>query len=165
MANLAGVTMLALASLADAKPLLPVGTHAGQLVERVLVALQHQSADSYAELFPALAEFHQAMDMNRGLYGESLTAAKLDFANVYDTELLPEVRTSFNRVLADGRELGIDWSRISLLSWELTPSPAESSALQLAMRFQHEGTTYTVVIDKVLVMHDQVHVSRAIRIG
>ncbi|MBL7852684.1 MAG: hypothetical protein JNN04_17400 [Cyclobacteriaceae bacterium] len=163
--TLAGVTMLALATLTDARPLTPVGNQVGQLVDHLLVALQQESVEAYTELFPTLKEFHEVMENNRNFYGESLAQAQREFADEYTRTLVPALQESFSRALSEGKELGIDWSRITLVSWELTPSTASSSAFQIAMKIQYEGTTYTLVIDKALVLHDQVHVSPAIRIG
>lgn len=164
-ATLAGVTLLTLASFSDARPVMPVGNHAGQLVDALLIALQRQSTDAFAELFPTLTEFHDVMELNRGFYGKSLDKAREDFARVYNDVLVPELRKSFARVLGEGKALGIDWGSIELPSWELTPSNPEATAFQLVMRIQSGGDPYTLVVEKILVIHDRVHVSSAVRIG
>ena len=54
-----------------------------QMAQQVIVAFRTNSPEAYVALFPSLAEFHDLMDANANVYGETLEAAKEEFSARY----------------------------------------------------------------------------------
>lgn len=84
------------------------------MAKQVVTALQHMSYQEYVALFPTLQEFHQMMEKNSVFYGESLSAAKQEFADTYKNHLTTAVKESFDRIIREGDEKGIEWKTIRL---------------------------------------------------
>jgi hypothetical protein len=164
IATLAGLSVIALASLADTPP---VDTHdeaAAHLAENLVTALRLQSSDEFIRLFPSVDQFHSLMQNNAGLYASSLAAAKQDFARTYQRDLIPALRAVFNQLIADGIEMGIDWKSVQNRGWEIVPM-GETQTLQLSIVIESRGTKHKVIIENALIIGTVMYVGSHIRIS
>jgi hypothetical protein len=117
-----------LRSIADRSKLNSRQQFAITLVE----ALKRASSQKYVSLLPALSDFEKIMKENAAIYGNNLSEAQKEFALTYETKLVPSAIQSFETLLREGREQGIDWKNISLVNvaadeinaknWGMAPS-------------------------------------------
>ncbi len=136
-----------------------------EMAKQVITALQHVSAQEYIALFPRLDEFHQVMDKNSVLYGESLSAAKEEFDSTYKNDLIIAVKESFNRVIREGSEKGISWSTIVFERVESSESKEEQFGQgQVSIVFSANGTTHRLFVKKAVIMNAQWKVSQFIEL-
>ena len=136
-----------------------------QMAKKVVAALQHMSPQEYIALFPRLEEFHHMMDKNFHFYGESLSAAKEEFAFTYRNDLIPAVKESFNRIIREGKENGILWNTIQLErigSSEMTEQRFAQD--NVTIDFIANGKKHTVILEKALLMNAEWKVSQYIKL-
>src|SRR5688500_6564263 len=136
-----------------------------EMGKQVITALQHMSSQEYVALFPTLREFHQMMDKNSHFYGESLSAAKQEFATTYERHLITAVKESFDRIVREGNKKGIEWSTIR---FERIESPEivkqQFAQAQVAIVFTANGKMYRLSLEKALIMNAQWKVSQFIKL-
>lgn len=134
-----------------------------RIAQQVITALQHLSAEEYSSLFPTLADFHALMVRNSELYGQNLSEAAREFENEYDHELYPAFRKSFETIVKEGKEAGIDWRTIQLVSVEV-PQKVEGdfAAVPMTIAFNAQGREHRLKIEKVLVLNGKWKISHYI---
>ncbi len=164
IATLAGVSVIAFASMADTPTLDNHDEAIAQLVDNLVTVLKSQSSDEFVKLFPSVEQFHALMTDNAGFYASSLPAAKEDFARTYRQSLLPVLRLSFNQLIKDGVEMGISWKGIRLVRWETSPT-SPSGKIQLVAIIEDRGIEHKVIIENALIINGGIYVSSAIRIA
>lgn len=136
-----------------------------EMAKQVITALQHMSSQEYIALFPTLSEFHQMMEKNSDFYGESLSAAKLEFATTYKRHLITSVKESFDRIVREGNKKGIEWSVIRFERMESSEILKQQFAqAQVAIVFTANGKTYRLYVEKALIMNAQWKVSQFIKL-
>ncbi|MBA4055499.1 MAG: hypothetical protein C0490_12360 [Marivirga sp.] len=132
-----------------------------QMAERVVAALKESSADEYAELFPSLSEFKDMMKESSGIYGSHLNEAQLEFASNYENKLIPPVKRSFDELIWDGKNKGIDWSSARYVGIELGEQPQyRFSPVPVTIVISSNGKEHRIKIEKALVINGQWNVSQ-----
>lgn len=132
---------------------------------QVITALQHASVSEYSALFPTMADFHALMMTNAELYGKNLSEAALDFEKQYDRELYPAFQRSFERILEEGKQEGIDWRSVQLVSVEVPEEVVgEFAAVPMTITFSAQGREYRLKIGKMLLMNGKWRVSHYIEL-
>src|SRR5687768_11574406 len=94
-------------------------TTSDQMAEYIVAALQNSSSEDYVKLFPSLIEFQDVMKANSELYGKYLSDAQGEFAANYRANLLPAVKRSFDGLIKEGEEKGIEWKSVRLIGVHL----------------------------------------------
>jgi len=136
-----------------------------QLGKKLLATLQQTSASAYVELFPALPEFHKIMNDNVPLYGKSLLEAKDEFTISYFGSLMPEIKKSFENLINEGVERGIDWKSINYVRVEQSKTfgtTFDSGALVIV--FTAEGVEHRIFIENALVISGQWRVGKYVEL-
>lgn len=132
------------------------------MAQQVITAFQKTSPEAYTALFPSLAEFHALMDENANVYGETLEAAKEEFAARYKNDILPLVKKSFVSILQEGSKKGIDWSQINFEGFECSTPDKTLSSVSFTIVFSANRKEYWLTIGKAFVLHDEWKVSSEI---
>jgi hypothetical protein len=136
-----------------------------EMGKQVITALQHMSCQEYVSLFPMLQEFHQMMEKNSAFYGESLSVAKQEFANTYQSHLIPAVQESFNRIIREGNKKRIAWNTIRFERIEPAEiMEPEFGQVQVVIVFTSNGKAYRLGLKKALIMNEQWKVSQFIEL-
>jgi hypothetical protein len=136
-----------------------------EMAKQVITALQHISCQEYVALFPMLQEFHQMMEKNSVFYGESLSAAKQEFANTYQSHLIPAVKESFDRIIREGNKKGITWNTIRFERIESSEiMEPQFGQAQVVIVFTANGKVYRLGLTKALIMNEQWKVSQFIEL-
>lgn len=136
-----------------------------EMAKKVVTALQHKSAQEYGSLFPTLQEFHQMMEKNSAFYGESLSAAKQEFADTYKNHLMTAVKESFDRLIREGNKKGIAWNTIRFERIESSEIMEQQfGQAQVAIVFTANGKAYRIRLEKALIMNGQWKVSQFIEL-
>jgi hypothetical protein len=136
-----------------------------EMAKQIITALQHVSSQEYVALFPTLQEFHQMMEMNSVFYGESLSAAKQEFANTYQNHLIPAVKESFDRIIREGNKKGIAWNTIRFERIESSKIMEEQfGQAQVVIVFTANGKAYRLSLKKALIMNAQWKISQSIEL-
>jgi hypothetical protein len=129
------------------------GDAAGErMAQSVVTALQHNSVEEYATLYPSLSSFYEMMEKNSVFYGENLQEAKRDFELQYYREVVPSLNHSFNTIVAKGRKEGIDWNKIKLVHIEFANDATHSSA---TITFTSNGKEYHLKFDNALFINGE----------
>ena len=106
------------------------------------------------------------MDKNSDLYGESLSAAKEEFAYTYKSDLIHAVKESFDRVIQEGSKKGISWSTIVFERVDSSETKGEQFGQgQVAIVFSSRGTTHRLIVKKAVIMNAQWKVSQFIELA
>ena len=135
-----------------------------QMAERVVAALQQSSSKDYAALFPSLSDFKEIMKENSEIYGSNLTEAQREFSRNYESKLIPAVEHSFDALLKEGREKGIDWSSVRYVGIELEEQPQQSlSPVTLNIVISSHGVEHRIHIEKTLVINGRWKVSQFVK--
>lgn len=125
---------------------------AERMAQVVVAALQHNSVEEYAALYPSLAAFHEMMEKNSGFYGDNLIEAKKDFELQYNGEILPALNQSFNAIIVKGKKAGIDWSKIKFVNIEFSEEANNSSA---TITFTSNGKEHQLKFNKALFINGE----------
>ncbi len=142
-----------------------VNTSAEQIGRKVLSALKHASPTEYASLYPTLADFHSMMEEHADIYGTSLNDAKNEFAITYAKMIIPAMDESFDRMIKEGKELGIDWANIQYQRVEHGIMPkGKFGTTTITLVFLANEEEYRIVLEKALVIGAQCKVSQYVRI-
>lgn len=132
-----------------------------QLAEHVVAALKESSANEYVELFPSLSEFNDMMKESSEVYGSYLNEAQLEFAASYESKLIPAVKRSFDELIWDGKNKGIDWSSARYVGIEVTEQPKHRfSPVPVTIVISANGKEHRIKIERALVMNGQWKVSQ-----
>ena len=133
--------------------------------QQVITALQHSSAHEFSALFPTLADFHALMVRNSELYGQNLSEAARAFEKEYEHELYPAFKKSFERIILEGKEAGIDWRTIQLVSVDVPENvEGDFAAVPMTITFNARGKKYYLEIEKVLVINGKWKISHYINL-
>lgn len=111
----------------------------------------------------ALADFQALMLKNSELYGQNLSEAAREFEKEYDYELYPAFRKSFENIVKEGKEAGIDWRTVQLVSVEV-PEKVEGdfAAVPMTIAFNAQRKEHRLKIEKVLVLNGKWKISHYI---
>lgn len=135
-----------------------------QMAERVVAALQQSSSKDYAALFPSLSDFKQIMKESSEIYGANLNEAQREFSSDYESKLIPAVKHSFDALLKEGREKGIDWSSVRYVGIELGVQPQQRfSPVPVNIVISSQGIEHRIHIEKALVINGQWKVSQFVK--
>ena len=136
-----------------------------EMAKEIVTALQHTSRQEYVALFPTLQEFHQMMEINAVFYGEHLSAAKQEFATTYERHLLIAVNESFDRIIREGNQKGIEWNTISFQRVESSQiTDDQFGQAQVAIVFGTNGKAYKLILKKALIINSQWKLSQFIEL-
>lgn len=127
--------------------------------KQVVTAFKNASQDAYLNLFPTLSEFHQIMDENATIYGNTLSEAKKEFAAQYESEILPAVKESFAKIISEGKEKGIDWNEIAFERIEYNTPQHELDNAPFTIVFSANGIEHRLRIEKAFVLNKEWKVS------
>lgn len=135
------------------------------MAEEIVAALQNVSVQEYMALFPSLEEFHQLMDNNANLYGESLSDAKLEFGATYKSRLVAEAQESFARIIREGKEKGIVWNDIQLKKVQSSETKEQRFAqAEVTIEFSSNGKVYKLNMERALVIDGRWKVTQYVRL-
>ncbi len=111
----------------------------------MIAALQHESAHDYAALLPTTTELSQLVEDNQEFYGSQLMEAKADLERSYNTNTIPEMKRTFQQVIEEGRNRGIEWDKIKL---ETVKFGATENEIHII--FNYKGAYYQIRLEKAL---------------
>ncbi len=138
---------------------------ADQIGRKVLEAFQRGSNADYTLLYPSLQEFHLLMDQHASVYGNTLDDAKNEFALTYAKKIIPAMHDSFDRLLEEGKELGIDWQYTEFVRVEYNDfAPASFGAATLTIVFAANGEEHKIIVEKALIVNGRWRVSQFARL-
>jgi hypothetical protein len=143
-----------------------VSTKASQeLAQQLVDALKQKSADSYAQLIPSLNDFNNLMKEHSFVYSNHLAEAQKSFAVDYENTLVPAVKNSFDQLLADGIEKGIQWNEVSLLNWETVDHVEEQFApVPFSIVIEAQGKIFKIEIQKAFYLNGKWKVSQFVKL-
>ena len=140
---------------------LSVITNSELMGRQVLHAFHYGLVTEYQQLFPKLKDFYQLMDADAAVYGNTLEAAKRDFARVHLEEVYPALSQSFERVIREGKEKGIDWGTAEFVRVEYSNLPQGKYGLSnIDILFTSDGQMHTIAIEKALIINGEWKVSQ-----
>jgi hypothetical protein len=134
-------------------------TEVFKLAQELKFALQHESPEAYLELFPRVEEFYTIMEKNGKEYGPFLKEAQEAFGIEYTSMVVPVVYESFNRLLKEGKDRGINWSTVSV-----STKPVNNKTGSLIFNLESNGKTYYLILEKPLWINDQWRVSQFVKL-
>lgn len=136
-----------------------------ELAHQVVNALKQKSAESYVALIPSLADFNKIMKEHAAVYGKHLAEAQKSFAMDYENSLVPAVKNSFDQLIADGIEKGIQWNEVTLLNWE-TANPAEDqfAPVTFSIVIESQGKIFKIEIKKAFYLNGKWKVSQFVKL-
>jgi hypothetical protein len=136
-------------------------TTSGQMAEYIVAALQNSSSEDYLELFPSLIEFQDVMKANSELYGKYLSDAQREFAANYKANLLPAVKRSFDGLIKEGEEKGIEWKSVRLIGVQLNEETQQRfNSLPVTITVSSKGVEHQLKIEKALVINGEWRISQ-----
>jgi hypothetical protein len=130
-----------------------------KLAQELKYALQHESPEEYLALFPKVEEFYLLMEKNGKEYGPFLKEAQEAFGIEYTSLLVPVVYESFERLLKEGKDRGINWSKVSV-----APRQTISKTGAIAFDLVAHGKTYSVILEKPLWINGQLKVNQFVKL-
>jgi hypothetical protein len=104
------------------------------------------------------------MDVNAIIYGNNLNEAKKEFAARYESEILPSVKEAFASIISEGKNEGIDWSKINYERIEYNAPKQNLATTPLTIVFSSEGTEYRLRIEKAFVLDKEWKVSSSVEL-
>jgi hypothetical protein len=138
---------------------------ANQIALQIISALHKSSALHYTALCPGVDVFQKLMDDNSALYGPNLEDAKKAFATEYSLKVIPRVQASFESVLQQGRDAGIDWKKIKFEAVESVPEPKDFSMAPISIIFSFNNSKYKLDIRNAIYSHAQWKVSHDLKLA
>lgn len=130
-----------------------------KLAQELTFALQHESPEEYLALFPSLEEFYSVMEKNGNEYGPFLKEAQEAFGIEYTSLLVPVVYESFDRLLKEGKDRGINWSTV-----QVSTRLSSNKAGALTFDLKSNGRTYQLILEKPLWINGQLKVSQFVKL-
>ena len=125
----------------------PGDAAAERMALSIVTALQHNSLEEYAALYPSLTSFYDIMEKNAGYYGTNLDEAKRDFELQYHRQVIPALNQSFNTIIMKGKKAGIDWTTIKLVDIDVEEEATNTSA---TITFTSNNKKYHLKFHKAL---------------
>jgi hypothetical protein len=136
-------------------------TSAEKIGRKTLTALKHASHAEFVMLYPSLTDFYKMMDAEADVYGNTLDDAKNEFALTYARKIIPAMHESFDRILQEGTELGIDWSKAEFIRVEYNDGvPSKFGSATLSIVFSSDGEEHRIIVEKALIIDGQWRVSQ-----
>jgi len=159
------LSTIALTLSAFTTPLNPVNKNdmgnSTQTAQHLIKALKHSSISEYEMLFPKLDDFMWIMNQNASFYGDNLEEAKKEFAINYAQKVLPALYTSFEKIIAEGNDLGIDWQQAKFVRVEHEElSHAKFKTADLKIVFHVKGEEHDLFIKNALLIKGQWKMSK-----
>lgn len=132
-----------------------------QMAERVVSALRQSSAKEFVTLFPSLSDFTEIMKESSGVYGSYLEEAQREFSGNYERNLIPAVKHSFETLIKEGEDRGIEWSSVRYVGIEIGAHPQQRfSPVPVNIVVSSKGREHRIHIEKALVINGQWKVSQ-----
>jgi hypothetical protein len=129
---------------------------AEETARNIITAIQHNSPDEYASLFPTIAEFHELMKQNDKVYGPYSEEARYEFEVDYERYLLPKVKSAFQSFVAEGKQKGIDWKRAKFVKADVVSHPSGAVTIgQVSVVFTVDSKDYTLRVDNALYVNGE----------
>lgn len=144
----------------------PVNAQASQeMATQLIKVIQSNSVNAYLQLIPSLEDFKKVMAENSAVYGSNLEEAQQVFEYDYAAIVIPATKKSFEELMAEGRRRGIDWKKVSLISWETSDVIEEgfTSAI-FAIAIEAQNKIYRIEIKKSFYLQGQWKVSQFIKL-
>lgn len=155
-------TMLTPRTLITTNPSKTCESMAVKLIE----ALKNQSGDEFVALFPAKQQFLQVMKHNHEVYGGFLAEAEKEFEQYYDTRVMPRLFSNFEKLLDDGRKIGIEWSDIRLAEVEMIGLTNQSfGEAEVRVLIREGGKVHWLELSKSLVIEGSWYVSPSVALN
>jgi hypothetical protein len=140
-------------------------TSAEKIGRKTLTALKHASHAEFVMLYPSLTDFYKMMDAEADVYGNTLDDAKNEFALTYARKIIPAMHESFDRIIREGQELGIDWRTTEFVRVEGNEKvQAAFGSATLSIVFLSGGEEHRIIVDKAVIINGQWRVSQHARI-
>ena len=137
-----------------------------ETARNIITAIQHNSSDEYASLFPTIAEFHELMKQNDKVYGPYSEEARYEFEVDYERYLLPKVKSAFESVIAEGKQKGIDWKRAKFVKADVVSHPSGAVTIgQVSVVFTVDSKEYILRIDNALYLNSEWKVTQFLTLG
>jgi hypothetical protein len=127
---------------------------------QVVSALHKSSTIHFSALYPPVEVFYELMEENTALYGSNFEEAKATFTNEYQSNVIPAMNKAFERVIAEGKKSGIDWSKIKFQRVESSAEEKEFSFAPLTIVFSANNKEYSLMIAKAVYFKGQWKVSQ-----
>ena len=127
----------------------------------MITSLQQSCSEKYVSLFPSLKELRQRANANSKTYGLNHKEAMEAYAKSYSQDLLA-VRNSFNELIQDGKNNGIDWRAVRFISYEYVPCTGKQNVGTFSILFSSEGRLLRIQIEKAIVVNGNLRVSHHI---
>lgn len=134
---------------------------AEKMAGQVVHALRKQSAFDYSVLYPTLDGFNQMFDETAAFYGHNFAVAKEEFEGRYLTQIIPTLNKSFQDLITNGQQKGIDWRTISL-SQVRTESANSDTPVELTI--ECSGAKHVIRFAKTILMNGELKVSASVSI-
>lgn len=136
-----------------------------QMAEHVMTALKKSSSAEYVSLFPSLADFQDMMKQSSEIYGSYLPEAQREFATRYEDKLVPAVKESFEGLIREGKEKGIEWNRVKYIGTETgEQSRGRFAPVPVTIIFSANGVEHKIIIERALVIDGQWKVSQFLKL-
>ena len=147
---------MTMTSFKSEKVLVPATIRTAQ---KIVTALQQSSVEEYQKLTPSIDELFAVMNKNAALYGANLNEAKDELTSSYNTQVIPAIRESFNRILTEGEQRGIDWTLTKFVAVEQNKKDQNSFILII----NSAGFDHRLQIENVMVVEGELRVSQFIK--
>lgn len=135
-----------------------------QMAERLVAALRQSSSKEFVSLFPTLSDFTAIMQESSEAYGSYLDDAKREFSSNYELYLIPEVKHSFETLIAEGEKRGIDWRSVRYVGIEIgAHSQQRFSPVPVTIVISSKGREHRIHIEKALVINGQWKVTQFVK--
>jgi hypothetical protein len=137
-----------------------------ETARNIITAIQHNSPDEYASLFPTITQFHELMKQNDKVYGPYSEEARYEFEVDYERYLLPKVKSAFQSLVTEGKQKGIDWKRAKFVRADVVSRPSGSVVIgQVSVVFTVDSKEYTLRIDNALYLNGEWKVTQFLTFG
>ena len=137
---------------------------ADHMAQQVVSSLQQSSTVSFVELLPTLEDFHQIMEANARVYGQNLKEAKDEFTSKYNHTILPEAKASFETLIQEGKEQGIDWKSVSFVRLESKQGNSEQSIASFDIVLTQNNKEFKIRVKSALQINGQWKVSQFVKL-
>ncbi|HEU5290916.1 MAG TPA: hypothetical protein VFU05_09760 [Cyclobacteriaceae bacterium] len=137
---------------------------ADHMAQELISSLKQSSSVAFVELLPTLSDFYLIMDGNAHVYGPHLKEAKEEFASVYTQSIIPNAKKSFESLLADGKEHGINWKNVNFLRLEEIQGSAEGSIASFDIVVSLDNKAFKIRVKNALQVNGQWKVSQFVKL-
>ena len=96
------------------------------------------------------------MKQNDAIYGPYSEEARYEFEVDYERYLVPKVKTAFASAISDGKQKGIDWSRVQFVRVDVTERPTNAVMLgEFIVVFSFEKKEYMLRVQDAFYINGQ----------